>query len=187
MTEPPGVPELHTQRLLLRRLAETDAPGLHAAFGDAEAMRFWDSLPSRDEAETAARIRQSLEVSPQWHAAFAVVLRERGEFVGMVNYHQRQAWNRRLAVGWIIARPWWRQGLAAEATGALLGHCFTALGAHRIEAHIEPGNAASLRLAARLGFRREGVMRDWLFVADQPRDMVLHALLRPEWSAVLMP
>jgi ribosomal-protein-alanine N-acetyltransferase len=163
-------------------MVETDAPGLHAAYGDAEAMRFWDSLPSRDEAETAARIRQSLDVSPQWHAAFAVLLRERREFVGMVNYHQRQPRNRRLAVGWILAQPWWRQGFAAEATGALLEHCFTTLGTHRIEAHIEPDNVASLRLAGRLGFQHEGMMRDWLFVADQPRDMSLLALLRPDWN-----
>jgi RimJ/RimL family protein N-acetyltransferase len=57
MADPPSIPELNTPRLVLRRMVETDAPGLHAAYGDAEAMRFWDSLPSRDEAETAARIR----------------------------------------------------------------------------------------------------------------------------------
>jgi [ribosomal protein S5]-alanine N-acetyltransferase len=181
MADLPNIPELTTSRLVLRRLVEADAPGLHAAYGDADAMRFWDALPSRDEAETAARIRQSLEVSPRWHAAFAVLLRQGNDFIGMVNYHQRQPWHGRLAVGWIVARPWWRQGYAAEATGALLEHCFTTLGTHRIEAHIEPGNAASLGLAARLGFRYEGMMRDWLFVAGQPRDMLLHALLRPEW------
>jgi ribosomal-protein-alanine N-acetyltransferase len=178
----PDIPELCTPRLTLRRLAETDAHGLHAAYGDAEAMRFWDSLPSRDEAETAARIRGSRNVSPQWHAAFAVLQCQTGQFVGMVNYHWRQPWNRRLAIGWILARPWWRQGLAAEATSALLKHCFIALGTHRVEAHIEPGNAASIRLAERQGFRYEGMMRDWLFVADQPRDMLLYALLRPDWE-----
>ena len=49
------------------------------------------------------------------------------------------------------------------------------------EAHIEPDNAASLRLAERLGFRREGLMRDQLFVEGKPRDALLYALLRPEW------
>ena len=182
MTEPPDIPELHTPRLMLRRIVVADAPGLHAAYGDADTMRFWDSLPSRDVAETAARIRQSIDVNPQWHAMYAVLQRETGQFVGMVNYHLRQPWNRRLALGWILARPWRRQGLAREAAGALLEHCFIALGTHRVEAHIEPENSASIRLSERLGFRREGLMRDWLFVADQPRDMLLYALLRPDWS-----
>lgn len=180
MIEPPAVPELRTPRLLLRRLVESDAPGLHTAYGDAAAMRFWDAPPSRDIAETAARIRRSLEISPQWHAAFAVLLRAGGEFVGMVNYHQRVPTHQRLGVGWIVARPWWRQGLAQEATQALLQHCFAALDAHRIEAHIEPENGASLRLAERLGFRREGLMRDCLFVDGNPRAAFLYALLRTD-------
>jgi ribosomal-protein-alanine N-acetyltransferase len=108
--------------------------------------------------------------------------RKTGEFVGMVNYHLRQPWNRRLALGWIVTPRWQSQGLAADATHALLQHCFTTLDTHRVEAHIEPDNAASLRLAARLGFRHEGLMRDWLFVAGQPRDMLLYALLRSDWS-----
>ena len=182
MTEPPDVPDLHTPRLTLRRIAETDAAGLHVAYGDTDTMRFWDSLPSRDVAETAARIRQSVEASPQWHAMYAVLQRETGQFAGMVNYHLRQPWNRRLALGWILARPWQGQGLAAEAVGALLRHCFTALNTHRVEAHIEQDNTASQRLAARLGFRQEGLMRDWLLVAGQPRDMALYALLRPDWN-----
>lgn len=180
MTEPPAVPELRTPRLLLRRLAESDAPGLHAAYGDPVAMRFWDAPPSRDIDETAARIRQSLQIGPQWHAAFAAVLRDGGQFVGMVNYHQRVPAHRRLAVGWILAPAWWRQGLAQEAMHALLEHCFTALGAHRIEAQIEPANEASLRLAERLGFRREGLMRDCLFVDGNPRTAFLYALLRTD-------
>jgi ribosomal-protein-alanine N-acetyltransferase len=182
MNEPPAVPEVRTPRLLLRRLAEADAPGLHAAYGDPAAMRFWDPLPAHDVDETAARIRQSLEVSPQWHGAFAVLLRVGGQFVGMINYHQRVPSHRRLAVGWILARPWWRQGLAQEANRALLDHCFGCLDAHRIEAHIEPDNAASLRLAERLGFRREGLMRDWLFVDGTPRTALLYALLRSDWG-----
>ena len=180
MSDPPAVPELQTPRLLLRRLVEDDAPGLHAAFGDPAAMRFWDLPPSPGVAETAARIRYSLGISPQWHAAFAVLLRGEGQFVGMVNYHQRVPMHRRLGVGWILARPWWRQGLAQEAMRALLDHCFTALDAHRIEAQIEPDNAASLRLADRLGFRREGLMRDCLFVDGRPRTAFLCALLRPD-------
>jgi [ribosomal protein S5]-alanine N-acetyltransferase len=187
MSDSPAVPKLQTPRLLLRRLVEADAPGLHTAYGDPAAMQFWDSLPSRDLAETAARIRHSLGISLQWHAAFAVLLRDGEEFVGMVNYHQRMPQHRRLGVGWILAHPWWGQGLAQEAMRALLDHCFAALDAHRIEAHIEPDNAPSLSLAERLEFRREGMMRDCLFVDGQPRTAFLYALLRTDWERLTTP
>lgn len=183
MTEAPDVPVLHTPRLMLRPIIDADASGLHTAYGDPEAMRFWDSLPSRDTAETAARIRQSLSADPTWHAMYAVLLRDSGTFIGAVNYHLRQPWNRRFAIGWILARHWWGQGFAAEAATALLDHGFAALETHRVEAHIEPDNTASIRLATHLGFHHEGIMRDWLFVDGKPRDMLLYALLQPDWKA----
>ena len=147
---------LETPRLSLRRWTEQDAGALHSAFGDPDSMRFWDSAPARDVAETAERIRGSLAVSAEWHAAFAVTLRETQEIVGMVNYHDRRAAQRRLAVGWMIVPAWRGQGLAREAAAALLGYCFTTLGANRIEARIEPENApfASCGGAAWLSARR---------------------------------
>jgi ribosomal-protein-alanine N-acetyltransferase len=182
MSDTPAVPALETPRLRLRPWVEADAAAIHTAFGDPETMRFWDSLPATNLAETAARIRGSKEVSPQWHAAFAVTLRADDRVVGMVNYHARVPLNRRLAVGWIVATPWRRQGFTREAVSALLDHCFDTLHTHRIEARIEPGNLASAALARQLGFTFEGLMRDWLFVDGQPRDMQLYALLRPDWK-----
>jgi ribosomal-protein-alanine N-acetyltransferase len=179
MSEPVTVPVLETARLRLRPLVEADAATMHEAYGDSEAMRFWDAPASQDVAETADRIRQSLGVNAHWHAAFAVTLRDGGRMVGMVNYHARNPHNRRLAVGWIVARPWWRQGIMREAMPALLRYCFDDLGSHRIEAHIEPDNVASIGLAGCLGLEREGLMRDWLFVDGQPRSVWLYALLRP--------
>ncbi len=172
------LPTLETPRLRLRGLQEADVPALHACYGDAESMRYWDSPPSADLAETTARLRQSTTADPQWHATFAVTLRDDDRMIGMVNYHGRQPAARRLAVGWIVATPWRRQGFTHEAMTALLAHCFQALGTHRIEARIEPENIPSASLAQRLGFVPEGLMRDWTFVGGQPRSVVLYARLR---------
>jgi [ribosomal protein S5]-alanine N-acetyltransferase len=181
---PPPVPDLATDRLRLRRLAIEDAPNLHQAYGDAEAMRFWNAPPSRDLAETEQRIRRSLSSDATSHTAWAILSQDDGRFIGMVNYHARQAWNHRLAVGWILVPGYWGQGYMQEAMRALLTHCFEALDTHRIEAEIEPENVRSARLADRLGFRREGLMRDVIFVADQPRSIWMYALLRPEWDCI---
>src|SRR6185503_3060524 len=138
---------LETPRLTLRPLVASDAEGLHGCYGDADAMRFWDALPARDVAETATRLQLTLTADPRWHAGWAVVLKESGQFIGFVNYHNREPRSRRLAVGYILARAYWRRGLMTEAMRSFVTHCFTVLGAHRIEALIEPENAASLRLA----------------------------------------
>lgn len=179
----PDVPELGAERVRLRRLALADAPGLHEAYADPGSMRFWDALPSRDIAETEARIRRSTSAEPSWYAAWAVLATRDDAFIGMVNYHARQSWNRRLAVGWILSPRFEGRGYMTEAMHALLRHCFDGLGTHRVEAEIEPDNVRSVRLAERLGFRREGLLRDRLCVADEPRSIWMYALLQPEWNA----
>jgi ribosomal-protein-alanine N-acetyltransferase len=179
MTEPvTPVPDLETERLKLRRLRIEDAPAAHQAYGDAEAMRYWDALPSVDLAETERRLQRSLSGDPQWHATWAILTQTNDQFIGMVNYHARQSWNHRLALGWILVPRFQGQGYMQEAVGAVLSHCFTAFDAHRIEAEIEPDNARSTRLAERLGFQREGLLRDRLFVGDQPRSMQMYGLIR---------
>ncbi len=176
------VPDLLTERLRLRALEITDAPGLHLAYGNAHSMRFWDALPSRSLGETEARISRTLSASTEWHAAWAVLGRASGQFIGMVNYHARQAWNRRLAIGWILVPDRERHGYMHEAMLAFLSHCFDTLDTHRVEAEIEPANARSARLAERLGFQREGLLRDRLNVAGEPRSCWMYSLLRPEWK-----
>lgn len=137
-------------------------------------MRFWDFPALRDVAKTALRIRQSLAVDERWHAAWAIVLCD-GDLAGMINYHHREPWNRRLELGWILARSYWRQGLMAEA-GAVLRHCFTEMDTHRVEALIEPENSASRALAVKLGFVEEsGLLRDRLCVDGAFRGVLIMA------------
>jgi RimJ/RimL family protein N-acetyltransferase len=95
------------------------------------------------------------------------------------NYHARQPCNRRLALGWrLIPRFQGRGGGRPGDSSSLLYHPHT----YRVEAENEPENVRSSRLTQRLGFQREGLLRDSLFVADQPRTQQMFGLLPPEWG-----
>jgi ribosomal-protein-alanine N-acetyltransferase len=182
MAEPASIPEFMTDRLRLRRLVLEDAPGLHLAYSGPDSMRFWDGPPSRSVAETEERIGRSLSTDPSWHVAWALLARQNAQFIGMVNYHGRQDAHRRLALGWILVPRYERQGYTAEALEALLRYCFQTLRMHRVEAEIEPANWRSIRLAERVGFRSEGLLRDRLWVSGEPRSCLMDALLRTEWN-----
>ncbi len=143
------LPVLETTRL--RSIPESDAPGLHRAWGDPGGMRFWDVAASRDVAQTAARIRSSLAVDTAWHGVWAIET-QAGDFAGAINYHDREARHGRLALGWITVTALHGSGVMTEAAGGVLRHCFTAMDTHRIDARIEAENTASRRLAAKLGF-----------------------------------
>ena len=175
-----SLPTFETTRLRLRPLAISDAEAMHACYGDVEAMRYWDCPSTTSVAETRKLVEHSVHPTPR-HAAWAILMKEDGKLCGMLNYHHREAKHRRLEVGWILAPHYWRHGLMSEAMRPFLDHCFGALGTNRIEATIEPENVASLRLAERLGFVREGLMREVLFVGETFRDLHLYALLASAW------
>lgn len=85
MPDPQIIPDLETSRFHLRHWSVADAGDLHAAFGDAECMRYWDCPPTRDLAATEAFIHNSRAVSPRFHAALAIARKDDGRVVGMVN------------------------------------------------------------------------------------------------------
>ena len=128
------------------------------------------------------RIGMATIVMPQWHATWSIVLRESGAVIGIVNYHHRKSWHGRLEIGYVLGRPYWRQGLMREAMQPFLRYCFADLAMHRVEATIVPDNAAGIVFAESLGFEREsGVLRDRLRVDEDYRDIVMYGLLEAAW------
>lgn len=87
--------------------------------------------------------------------------------------------------------PYAGRGLFAEGLRQIVNLAFTpapqGMGLHRLEANVRPGNSNSAGLLRSLGFRREGIVRDmlWLPGADGAgwRDHVMHAVTRDEWPA----
>lgn len=72
------------------------------------------------------------------------------------------------------------KGLATEAVGLLLQHAFDGLNLERIELRAATTNTASIRLAERLGFVREGVARSAFVVRGERQDLVVYSLLAGE-------
>ena len=89
--------------------------------------------------------------------------------------------SRRAQIGYCLGRPYWGAGYMQEALGALLDHAFSFLGLHRLEADIDPRNSASATLLERLGFTREGFLRERWIVGGEVSDTALYGLLQHEW------
>jgi ribosomal-protein-alanine N-acetyltransferase len=165
--------------LRLRLFERRDVDGLHACFGDSEAMRYWNFPACQNRTETTRWVKiLARATSPHSYQAWAIAEKRGDRCIGMVNYHHREAHNRRLEIGYILAPSHQRQGLMTEALQALIAYCFDELRTHRIEAMISPDNRASIRLVERLGFQREGgPLRDYWRVGNEYRSVLVYALI----------
>ncbi len=75
------------------------------------------------------------------------------------------------------------RGYMAEGLSLVLDQAFDEIGLHRIEANVQPGNANSIALIARLGFRKEGFSPRFLQINGIWRDHERWAILLEEWRA----
>ena len=90
--------------------------------------------------------------------------------------------HRSAKLGYAIRWDGWNHGFATEAARMLIGFGFASLGLHRITAACGPENAASSRVLAKLGFTREGRLRDHVFTNGAWRDSLLYSLLTSEYQ-----
>jgi len=84
-------------------------------------------------------------------------------------------------LGYWIGAAYARQGYMTDALRLALAHAFRSRGLHRVEANIMPDNRASLALARRAGFRREGYSPRYLKIAGRWVDHERWALTVEEW------
>lgn len=147
--------QLETERLTLRLFREADLDDYAEMCGDAEVMKYLGFGPmSRDEAW-----RNMAMVVGHWslrgYGLWAVEEKETGELVGRVGCWRPEGWPG-LEIGWTLRRAFWGRGYATEAAKASLAFAFNHLGQTRAISMIHGENAASIRVAGRVGMRLEG-------------------------------
>lgn len=174
---------LSTECLSLRALRADDANALFAMRSDAVAMRYWSTPPWTEMAQAEAHLRvASAPAAGAYLRQFGIERRADGVLIGTCSLFDHSVESRRAELGYFLGRPVWGQGLAREAVTALIAHGFGALNLNRIEADVDPRNAASVRLLERLGFVREGLLRQRWIVAGEVSDSAVYGLLRGEWG-----
>lgn len=177
-------PQIPTARLLLRGFRAA----AEAAFQQfATAEDFWKFLPGpalTAELVTrfiAARVAEAAN-PPSRDWVFAVEEVQMKRAIGMVRLSIASPEHRQGNIGFSLDGAIRGKGYASEAMRALLDYGFRILELHRITALADVENARSHMVLEKLGFRREGRLRQNFQVRGQWRDSDLFALLRSEWQ-----
>lgn len=178
------VPELRTERLILRKWRDEDLDPFAVLNSDPEVMQFMPKLLSRNEC--AARI-QGIRDHFREHGfgLWAVEVRGVIPFVGFVGLsipRFEAPFAPCVEIGWRLAREAWGQGFATEAARAAVTFGFHEVGLPEILSYTVPDNVRSRRVMERIGMTHDpaGDFDHPLLAEGHPlRKHVLYRLPRP--------
>jgi len=179
-------PVIETPHFRLRKVEDSDLDDIFTVFSDPEALRYWSHVAMKEKEEAAAYIRRISEGWTTRHLLqWAVTRIGEDRLIGTCTWYEWSQSNRRAGVGYILARRHWGQGIMREVLPAFVRFGFVTMDLNRIEADVDPRNLASLRTLERLGFQRDGYLRERYQIGGETQDAVLLGLLRSEAGALL--
>ncbi|HHX8265416.1 GNAT family N-acetyltransferase [Vibrio diabolicus] len=154
------VTKIETERLILRELVEDNASELFGIFSDHEVMKYWNSGPWGSIDEALTFITNSTQaMNSNTEMTLGIFLKSNGQLLGKIMLFNYVKESRRAEIGFGVSRNFWGKGIVLEAGNALIEHAFKTLNLRRIEAEIDPDNVSSGKVLERLGFIKEGFLR----------------------------
>ena len=173
-------PTLETERLILRKITLDDAPDFFLSRSDKETMKYICKPLHKTLADTEKLINEITDgIEKNTFISWAIALKEDNKQIGTIGYHRILPEHYRAEVGYMIARPHWKKGIAGEALTAVLHFGFTHLKFHSIEAKIDPHNAASANILKRHAFVKEAYFKEDYFYEGKFLDTEIYSLLAP--------
>lgn len=167
--------QLETERLLLRQWREDDFEPYAKICADEYVMRYIGGKTlTRAEAW-----RHMAFIIGHWHLRgyghFAVEEKATGRFVGRIGFLNPEGWPG-FEIGWTLGRESWGKGYATEGARRALTYAFDELDKDHVISLIHPENQASMRVAERLGEKREGTAEVFdhaviVFGIDRPSEI----------------
>lgn len=180
------LPLLRGPRVQLRGFVPGDLEAFFLVHGDPAVNRYWSFPAWTDAAQGRTYLATAIDARSADAMLCWAITEGAGDAAALVgavtlaSIHREQG---RAEIGYALRASHWGRGLAREAVELVLRHAFEALALRRIEADIDPRNAASCRLVERLGFVREGLLRERWHVAGETCDSALYGLLASDWRA----
>ena len=175
-------PTLRTARLRLRAFTSADADALFALHSSAHVLRYWDAPPWTEREQAAQFIAACGRIAEEGSGArLAIDRAPDNAFIGWCGLTQFNRDFHSASMGYCLDDAAWGHGYATEAGRGLLQWAFDTLDLNRVQAETDTRNTASARVLEKLGFVREGTLREDCVVNGEVSDSWVYGLIRRQW------
>lgn len=178
-------PEIRTRRLILREPTLRDLRWYFDHFSRPEMVWGGGEPGPKDMAAARGELRRYLVDLFRERQGFRWLIMLKGEDrpIGSLGFYKwSPSLEHQAEMGYDLQKEYWGRGIMTEAMKAVIDFGFKKMKLHRIEVLIMPRNKRSIRLVKRLGFTKEGVIRQRGFDEfGNYADDILFSLLESEW------
>ncbi|WP_419888489.1 GNAT family N-acetyltransferase [Neobacillus niacini] len=176
-------PTLETDRLKLIEITPIHTLSIFEILSLDEVTRYYgtDRFTSIEEARKLIEVFQK-NFYEKRAMRWGIVLKENNKFIGTLGLNGLQLKNKKAEIGYEIHPSFWRKGYTSEAIKEVLRYSYQELKLNRIGAVVYLENEASSNLLQKLGFKKEGVLRDYLFQNNSYHTTSMFSLLKREWE-----
>ena len=174
-------PTLSGTSVVLRPIVADDAESMWASLADPEAMRLTGTHASftRPQIDAWAASRSSLAD----RLDLAVTDATTGAWAGELAINDWDEDNQSCGFRIALDAGFRNRGFGTEATRLIVAYVLAELPIHRISLEVFDFNLRAVATYEKVGFQREGVLRDALWWDGEFHDTIIMSLLRPEWSS----
>lgn len=182
-TESCNFPPLETERLLLQPLTAEYTDFIFRHFGDSAVTQYLlDEPPVTKYAQAEEIVQFYAGAVEKPYNRWIMVQKSDNQPIGTCGYHKWDKRNLHAEIGYDLSPKFWGQAYMTEALNAVISNGFEKMGLNRIEALVYVENNRSIRLLQKLGFKQEGVLRDYFCLDAKFYDHCIFSLIRREWQ-----
>lgn len=173
---------LESERVFLtpRTMAEFDE---HYRWDHDREMVYFDAMPYRPKNYEKAKEEYEKLLKDDKAMSFSVIIKESGANAGLVAVYGINDYEHRCIWGIALTAEYRHQGIGTECALLVLDYVFNELGFRRLKSFTHSGNIPSMRFQEKLGFVKEGVMRQESFCGGAYVDSIHYAMMKGEYEA----
>ncbi len=179
-----GTIELHSERLILRRLAIQDAKAMYNNWAsDSEVTKFLTWSAHTDASETDCILHNwDEQYGEDTFYQWAIVPKAFGEPIGTISVVKCDENTDTMEIGYCIGKKWWHKGYTSEALQTVISFLFHDVKINRLEARHDTHNPHSGAVMKKCGMCFEGILRSAARNNCGIVDVAVYSIIAEEYS-----